>query len=221
MFELVDEVIRSNRKTVELRVNSNGRVQLRIPQYADKKSITDFIHRKKNWILKQKAKTESKQFERNYADGEMIYYLGEKHEIVHKSLDNSVLEKSGDKIFFDPEYKEFGKDCFKHWFTNNAKATIVPIAWDLSRYMKIELNAVKISSAEKRWGSCSSKGNINLSYMLMMLPPATINYVIIHELMHIFIPNHSKKFWELVARAMPDYKREIKWIDDNMHLLKL
>lgn len=221
MFELVDEVIRSKRKTVELRVNSDGRVQLRIPQYADKKSVSEFIKRKKHWILKQKAKTEANRFERNYEDGEMIYYLGEKHTIIHKSLNDIVLEKSGDKIFFDPEFKEFGKDCFKQWFTHNAKSTIIPIAWDISKYLKIELNAVKISSAEKRWGSCSSKGNINLSYMLMMLPPKTINYVIIHELMHIFVPNHSKKFWALVAKAMPDYKKEIKWIDNNMHLLKL
>ena len=62
------------------------------------------------------------------------------------------------------------------------------------------------------WGSCSSKGNINLSTRLLFAPDDVIDYVIIHELAHRIEMNHSPRFWKLVSDAMPDYKEKEKWL---------
>ena len=66
----------------------------------------------------------------------------------------------------------------------------------------------KINSARTRWGSCSSKGTINFSFRLMMAPESAIEYVVIHELLHLKELNHSKDFWELMSEAMPEYKSQ-------------
>jgi len=65
---------------------------------------------------------------------------------------------------------------------------------------------VSIKNQRTCWGSCSEHGNLNFSYKLLFLPPALADYVIIHELCHLAELNHSPSFWELVARACPEYE---------------
>lgn len=68
---------------------------------------------------------------------------------------------------------------------------------------------VSIKNQKSRWGSCSSKGNLNFNYQIIKLPPECADYIIVHEICHLKEFNHSKKFWELVAKTIPNYK-EIK-----------
>ncbi|MFH1683961.1 MAG: YgjP-like metallopeptidase domain-containing protein [Candidatus Margulisiibacteriota bacterium] len=71
---------------------------------------------------------------------------------------------------------------------------------------------VKISNARKRWGSCGSKGTINISWRLMLMPAEVIDYVVVHELVHLVERNHSRRFWRRVAEIIPDYKLHRRWL---------
>jgi len=66
-------------------------------------------------------------------------------------------------------------------------------------------NKITIKNQKTRWGSCSKKGNLNFNYKIVLLPQKMADYIIVHELCHLGQFNHSQKFWNLVARAMPDY----------------
>ena len=72
--------------------------------------------------------------------------------------------------------------------------------------MGLKYSRITITSAETRFGSCSSKGNISYSYRLMLYPEAAREYVVVHELAHLLEMNHSKKFYAIVERYLPDYK---------------
>ena len=74
----------------------------------------------------------------------------------------------------------------------------------------LKAGRVKITSAQTRWGSCSSKGNICFSYLLMRCPDEFIDYVALHEVAHLTHPNHGRGFYALIERHMPDYKRRRK-----------
>lgn len=74
---------------------------------------------------------------------------------------------------------------------------------------------ITIRNQRSRWGSCSSKGNLNFNCLLMLCPEPVIDYVVIHELCHRKEMNHSKAFYGLVESAMPDYKEKIKWQKEN------
>ena len=78
-----------------------------------------------------------------------------------------------------------------------------------------------ISDARKRWGSCTHKGIINFSWRLIQAPPEIVDYVVVHELVHLGQPDHSKKFWEKVRKIMPDYERRRKWLRENERLLRI
>ena len=74
---------------------------------------------------------------------------------------------------------------------------------------------IAIRNTKSRWGSCSKSGNLNFSYKLFLLPPVLADYVIVHELCHLGEFNHSKRFWSLISKTIPDYvlkRRELKKI---------
>lgn len=79
----------------------------------------------------------------------------------------------------------------------------------------VDYGRITIRNQKSRWGSCSSKGNLNFNCLLMLMPHDVIDYVIVHELCHRLEMNHSPKFWQEVEKVIPDYKSRRKWLREN------
>lgn len=90
-----------------------------------------------------------------------------------------------------------------------------------SQLMNVPYEKFRLSGAKKRWGSCSGKKTISISWRLIFAPENIMNYVIIHELSHIKYMNHSKNFWEFVEKYDPMYKNHRKWLNENDYLLNV
>jgi len=89
-----------------------------------------------------------------------------------------------------------------------AKKVLSTMVEDLGKHMGLKPKAVKINGARTRWGSCSSAGNLNFSWYLVMAEETTIRYVVVHELAHLIEMNHSSHFWKIVEQVLPNYKVE-------------
>ena len=86
------------------------------------------------------------------------------------------------------------------------------------KYFNVPIGRISLKNNRSNWGSCSSKGNINLSIKLLKAPKDVIDYVIIHELAHRIELNHSPRFWKIVKEICPGYKEKEKWLNQNSHL---
>lgn len=80
-------------------------------------------------------------------------------------------------------------------------------------------DTMRLSNAKKRWGSCSRGNRLRFSWRLIMAPEPVIEYVVLHELAHTKVKNHSPAFWNIVKTLDPHYKEHIRWLKNNAHLL--
>lgn len=96
-----------------------------------------------------------------------------------------------------------------------AKALIPGRAAYYAARMGVTFGRITIRHQTTRWGSCSSKGNLNFNCLLMLAPPEVLDYVVVHELAHRKQMNHSAAFWAEVEKACPDYRVHLKWLKDN------
>jgi predicted metal-dependent hydrolase len=89
----------------------------------------------------------------------------------------------------------------------NARALVYERINYFNEAYGFKFNKISIKNTKSRWGSCSKKGNLNFNYRIVFLPPALADYLVVHELCHLKEFNHSKRFWDLVAEAVPHFKR--------------
>jgi predicted metal-dependent hydrolase len=97
----------------------------------------------------------------------------------------------------------------KHYLAHKeaARATILARLAHYNAHYGHTVRRVFIKNSKSRWGSCSSRGNLNFNYKLIFLPPKVLDYVVVHELCHLRHFNHGPEFWALVAEACPEHKR--------------
>lgn len=204
----MDQLIRSRRKTLSLQIKSDGSLVVRAPMRYDITRINRFIAEKNKWIITKQLEMKNRLNLRNemlmkqeLSRGEGIMFLGEKIKIPFKNAQN--------------------KTEIIDWYKREALKYITPQLDNFAYQLGKKYSKIKITSARKRWGSCSGRGNINFSWRLIMAPKATVNYVIAHEVAHLLHKNHSAKFWNCVAQMVSDYKTHHFWLKKNGFLLDL
>ncbi len=223
MSILIDQVIRSRRKTVSLIIQSDGKLSVRAPLRMSEAHILEFVQNHADWIRKHQSKiiahlpSPTKQF----VDGEIFLFLGNECPLTIVSRREPPILFSGNKFQLAKSQLPNARNVFTVWFKTQAKRLISQRVTLLSKQNKFYFKKIRITSARTRWGSCSSIGTLSFTWKLIMAPPEIIDYVVTHELVHTEIKNHSKKFWGKLGEILPGYKEHVRWLKQNGKYLNL
>lgn len=216
---VVDEVVRSRRKTLALVVQPNGRVVVRAPLRTSQKIIDAFIFSKRDWIeeTRQIQMDRGKNYPvRQFVPGEVFWYLGQQYPLQLVRAQRPALQfKFG--FYLSEKSLPQAKKRFADWYRDQARLYFSERANHFASLHQFNFSQIKITSARTRWGSCSGRGTISFTWRLVMAPPEIIDYVVIHELAHTVHHNHSTDFWALVGKLLPDYAAKRKWLKQNGH----
>jgi predicted metal-dependent hydrolase len=213
------KIIKSKRKTLSLSINENAELIVRAPNQISNKKIEEFIIEKSKWINKNKNLMQSRINEMNDSDSDYLF-LGNIYPLIKVNEDPNKIDFNGTEIITSIENKDKFKSSLKSWYKIKFKEIAIPRLNYFSDKYNLKINQVRFKNQKTLWGSCSSKNNINLNYLLVMAPMIVIDYVIIHELVHTVHKNHSENFWNAVEAIMPDYKKAKKWLNKNGYKLR-
>ena len=223
MSSEINEVIRSNRRTIAIVIDSRGKVVIRAPHKVPMSVITAFITTKQSWIDQKiaEAKQRTSKPETKFSDGELFYLFGEKRQLKVTVQAKSALAYLNGEFVLHPARSEKALLLFEKLYKKIAKDYLTERANSLAVKYGYKFGKVSITSARTRWGSCSTTGTISFTWRLIMAPVEVIDYVVVHELAHISIKDHSKRFWNKVESLMPDYKKHKLWLKQHGSELSL
>lgn len=181
------QLIRSARKTVAIQIDRQGRVVVRAPRRCPQPYIEAFVTEKRAWIEKK-----LEEIRRQEAERERVRRQG-------GTASLALPQNSAEEAIYRTQAAEI--------FARKA-------AYYAGR-MGVTFDRITIRDQKTRWGSCSSKGNLNFNWRLVLAPVPVLDYVVVHELAHRREMNHSARFWAIVGEVMPDYQIHRKWLRDH------
>jgi hypothetical protein len=186
------------------------------------RDIEQFIAEKEAWIHRSREKLKSivEIPQKQFVDGENFLFLGNQYQLHIVKPQRPAL-KFENGFTLGSSAQKRGRQVFTHWYKEQALKIFTEQVNHYSGMHGFFPKQVKVTSAKTRWGSCSANGTINFTWRLVMAPLEVVDYVVIHELAHLRIKNHSPRFWKLVESLCPDYKRCRKWLRDHGELLNL
>ena len=214
-----------NRNNSRASIGKTG-VNIRIPRFLNREEQFREILKFKGWAInkiKENPIQENKLKDYNNEDILKLNNDEYKLNINFKDKNSSSARVSGNNIILnissslsEEEKKEHISTLISRVVAKQKLDYIKEKIEKLNKdYFNVDIKNVFLKYNKSNWGSCSSKGNINISTRVLFAPEEILDYICVHELAHLKEHNHSSKFWDVVKEAMPDYKEKEKWLKEN------
>lgn len=216
------------RRTLSVSVLDTAEIQVAAPAQVSDLKVRAFINEKAPWIaskLRQVLDKRRSLKAKGYRGGDRFLFLGDVYplEIRESNLRTGRLDFDGKRWLVKippacPQQEQPGlvRQKLLSWYCEQAKEVFGGRIFYYARLMGLDLKKIGIRNQKRIWGSCNVRDkSINLNWRLVLSPLEVIDYVVVHELSHLFFPNHSRRFWRKVATVLPDYKERKNWIRKN------
>jgi predicted metal-dependent hydrolase len=216
---IIDKITRVNSNRITLQINKHGQILISAPHYTTISQMNQLIEDKMDWLIKKRDLIlKNQKVKKLFVTGEKFLYLGVERELVIVPKNRNAIAYVDGKFQLSENCIANAEGYFQALYKNLAWNYLAPKTTELAKKYNFEFTNVKVNSARTKWGSCSARNSINYSWHLIMAPPEVVDYVIIHELCHTKIKDHSRRFWDLVSQYTPDYKNHILWLKNNAKL---
>lgn len=204
---------RSDRaRRIILRVDpATGRVELVLPRRISAAEGWRFVERQRGWIARRLAQI---PIAIPFADGAVIPFRGMPHRIRHQDgLRGQISAEDG--VLTVPCDAPHLSRRLTDWLRKEAKRVLSERVLAKAEILGMPVTRVVVKDTRTRWGSCSSRGIVNLSWRLILAPDPVLDYVVAHEVAHLVEMNHGPKFWALVDGLTPHARHGRAWLRQN------
>ena len=219
---IVYEVVKSKRsKTSQITVDTSG-VTVRIPQTKTADHARKIVKAKAQWIFKKQLYYKEQKQEKSkitFAKGSKIPFRGKIYSI-------RIIPNSQEKVKVSGKFMEFHikqkrhttkqiSQMYQRWLEAKAEKIFSRAVKKFAERLSVKPRKIVVKQLKGRWGSATEQRQINLNSNLLKAPQSVINYVVLHELCHLKIKEHSDRFWNLLSKHMPNYEKQLKWLETN------
>ncbi len=224
---LTYELRRSQKRTtIGITVDRDGSLILTAPHDCPTQTIEQTARKKGLWVH---TKLAEKRFlfrpkpPKEYVTGENFYHLGRSHRLLlvdvpedHTATPPALRLRRG-RFELRRDERHRADEHFVAWYVRNGQPWIQRRVDLLADRIGVSPASVNVRELGYRWGSCGLKGNLNFHWRTVCLPPRMVEYVVVHELVHVIEPHHGRDFWKRVERVLPDYTSRKRWLAENGH----
>lgn len=207
--EFLIEIYRKRVQTMRLRIIEKNKIMISLPWLMPLIVVKKFLKDNEKWILGQNEKMKKKK---SLNKIKSISILGEVYEVeLKKSLRDSlvILDK---KIFINFSKKTEIKKIIDKKMRVLASKLIKERIKELASKYNLHYEKVGIKNQSSRYGSCSGRGSLNFNWQIILFPVDKFEHVILHELTHLTVKNHSKSFWELLEKYDNNWQENNRWL---------
>lgn len=217
----------SKLKSVKIAVEFEHGVEVTAPVGMSDQAVEQVLHLKGRWIMGKLdaiASIEVPPPRKEFISGEKFLYVGRQYTLVVSEraerrpilvMRNSVFEATvlpGLKIW---DRQNTIRELFRAWYKQRAEAKLTEQVRTYADRLNLQPTEIKVMDMDRRWGSCTPRGAVHLNWRLIMAPIQIIDYLVVHELCHLSVPEHSPKFWNRVGSIIADYEERREWLRVN------
>lgn len=213
----------SNRKTLAIEVETNGEVNVVAPIGTSEEEIIKRVKSKAAWIVQKRYEVRNinvNKINREPVNGESYLYLGRNYTmqlILDKQIKDINVRLFRGKFVVTTYTKDEDKIkvALEKWYREKALQKINERVKYYIHFFNKQPKSIKVKEQKKRWASCTSKDELLFNWRCAMAPAYIIDYIVVHEMCHMYYKDHSKEFWNMVSEVMPDYASRRMWLRDN------
>jgi len=216
---------RSSRRTpAELSVERDGNVILYAPDNVGREKLEPLVLEKMLWIYRQLGRKEEELHnlpDKEFVSGEGFYYRGRKYKLkrvddpLPGQKDRNILRWQNGRFLLPRPLAPIGRETFIAWYIKRAEDWVPERVQLLQGRVGVTPVSINIRDLGFRWGSCTQSSKLFFHWRLMLLPIEQIDYLILHELVHLLEHNHSQDFYKQLRCAAPEYELHEEWLRRN------
>lgn len=210
----------AQRRSLQVTVDRDGDLILFAPQDCDAATLEGFVRDKRSWIYRKLAEKELLRqplSAKDYVSGEGFPYLGRNYRLLLVAEQEVPVKLADGRFKMGRSAASDGRGHMVRWYQEHAEPWLTQRVERFSGRVGVDASGVTVRDLGYRWGSCGKADKLYFHWRTVLLPPRIVEYIVVHELVHLRVAHHTSEFWLLVERAMPDFAARKQWLAERGH----
>ena len=207
------------RKTSEIHVDKKS-VEIIVPETKSLSEIKKMVEGKRNWIQQRQSQLRQEKPGPTYQNNTTVPYLGKNYKLVIKLAQKSDgVSKKNSRFVISLRSKRPSKKktklLYESWILENSQSILHKAMVRYSRKVGVKPKKIQMKKLRSKWGSLSNDNTININLHLLKADQKIVDYIILHEICHLKIKQHSHHFWSFIEQFDPTYRDKVEWLNNN------